>query len=513
MNCALEALGATYVLVGLVPALPLLAALVVALRCLLGVQGDEAEPATAGVSSGATLGALLMLICMDLAAWLPGGPGAPGPVEGGLWFAMGPARVHLSFMADDVGIVVASVVALIGWITLRFSAAYLHREPGFHRFYLGMNLFLSGMLVAVLSGSALLGFIGWELMGFASWLLIGYARERPLATGNALYAFVANRVGDAGFLLSISLAYWWLGSTEWAVLGGGDQIEALPTLTARLLVLGFVLAALAKSAQLPFTPWVARALEGPTPSSAIFYGAVMIHAGVFLLLRLEPLLVQVPDVMVLLAAIGLATAVYAHLCALTQSDVKSALVYATVTQVGLMILACGLGYFHLATWHLALHAAFRAWQFLQSPSYMHLVQGAARPVPAWLGRRLGLYIATLRGFWIESVTRGLLLKPTVSLGQDMTTLEENVIDKALAAPPSTRSADPLLAGYGVAGHFLGWLAGICQIIENRLVLAQGGGKVAELMQRAAQYLLTIDTFISQPRYLMLMVMATFVVIL
>lgn len=509
--CLFEALAATQGLVALVPALPLGAAAAVALRCLAGVSGDEAEPVTAGISAGAMLGALLVLLSMGLGAL---GVGMIGPVNGGRWFVLGNAEVNFSFMVDAVGIIVAFVVALIGWISLRFSAAYLHREAGFHRFYLGMNLFLSGMLLVVLSGSALLGFVGWELMGLASWLLIGFARERPLATGNALFAFVANRIGDAGFLISIGLAYWWVGSTEWAVLGGQDQIEVLPTLTARLLVLGFVVAALAKSAQLPFTPWVARALEGPTPSSAIFYGALMIHAGVFLLIRLEPLLIQVPDVMALLAAIGLLTAVYAHLCALTQSDVKSALVYATVTQVGLMVLACGLGYFQVAVWHLALHAAFRAWQFLQSPSYMHMVQGAARPVPRWLGGRIWLYVATLRGFWIEAVTRGLLLKPTLALGQDMTTLEESVIDRALAQPPEAgQGADPLLAGYGTAGRFLGWLASLLQAIENRLVLAKGGGFAATMMSRMGHGLLTIENFISQPRYLMLMVMATFVVIL
>ena len=499
--------------IALVPALPLLAAAVVAGRCLWGVQGDAAERGTVGVSLAGMLGALLLLLLFD-GGRIFAGQGALGSVEVAPWFRLGEAEVAFNFLIDDIALIGASVASLIGWLTLRFSAAYLHREAGLHRFYLGMNLFLSGMLLIVLGGNALLCFVGWELAGFASWLLIGFARERPQATGNALFAFIANRIGDAGFLLAISLAYWWLGSTDWEVLSGQHQIEALPTLTARLLVLGFVLAAFAKSAQLPFTPWIARALEGPTPSSAIFYGAVMIHAGVFLLIRLAPLLVQVPDVMALLTAVGLLTAVYAYLQALSSSDIKSALVFATVTQVGLMVFTCGLGYFQVATWHLVLHAAFRAWQFLQSPSYMHLVRGAARPAPWWLRHNLWLYTATLRGFWIETVIRGLLLKPTLALGQDMNTLDDRVLNRALAAAPASNDSDgQLLASYGLGGRLLAGFANLLQRFENRLLLAKGGGRIGWLMRQAGYYLLQIDSFIAQPRYLMLMVMATFVVIL
>lgn len=504
----------------LIPGLPLLAAALVAWRCLNGAsrQGGKAEPLTVALSSGMALGVLLMLLVLDALALAYG---APGALHSGEWFHLGTAnnsaRISLHFLLDATGLRFATLVSLIGWITLRFSANYLHREAGFHRFYLGMNLFLGGMLLIVLAGNALLAFVGWELVGFASWLLIGFTQERPTATGNALFAFVTNRIGDAGFLLSIGLAYWWLGSVEWHLISGQGQIEALPTLTARLLVFGFVLAALAKSAQLPLTPWIARALEGPTPSSAIFYGAVMVHAGVFLLIRLEPLLRQVPDILVLLALVGGLTALYGAFCALVQSDVKSALVYATVTQVGLMVLACGLGYFELAGWHLVLHSAFRAWQFLNAPSYMHLVQGPARPVSRWLARQQWLYIAALRGFWIETLAVGLLVQPSLALGRDMQHLEESVIDHALTADPAEDATAPalprLLAAYGLAGQGLYWLAGHLQRLENRLVLAQGGGAIATLLRQMARALLIIDSFIEQPRYLMLMVMATFVVIL
>jgi NADH:ubiquinone oxidoreductase subunit 5 (subunit L)/multisubunit Na+/H+ antiporter MnhA subunit len=207
-----------------------------------------------------------------------------------------------------------------------------------------------------------------------------------VATANALFVFVANRVGDAAFLLGIGLAVWSVGSVEWAALSGDGTLSVV---SARLLAAGFVLAAVVKSAQLPFTPWIARALEGPTPSSAVFYGSLMVHAGVFLLCRLQGLLLQVPDMMALLVVVGLATALYGGLCALVQSDVKSALIFSTVTQVGLMFLLCGFGLFWLAACYSGLHAAWRAYQFLLAPSYMHLVRRPARPVPNWLAGRVG----------------------------------------------------------------------------------------------------------------------------
>jgi NADH:ubiquinone oxidoreductase subunit 5 (subunit L)/multisubunit Na+/H+ antiporter MnhA subunit len=162
-------------------------------------------------------------------------------------------------------------------------------------------LFLAGIQLVLLAGNGLLAFVGWEMCGIASFLLIGYTWQRPVATGNALFAFVTNRGGDAGFLLALGFAAAWLGSFEWPAITAAKQISVADM---RLIALGFMLAALAKSAQLPFTPWISRALEGPTPSSAIFYGAVMVHAGVYLLLRLEPLLVQVPDVMIGLVVVG-----------------------------------------------------------------------------------------------------------------------------------------------------------------------------------------------------------------
>ena len=510
VDCLRDALAATFVLVWLLPVLPLLAAALIGLHLLVQRQGAEAqEPGIAGLACGAALGVLLILLVFDLAAL---GGALPGHRIVGEWMRVNTVPVHLSFMVDTTSLPVATLIALIGWIVLRFSTTYLHREPGFRRYFFAMSLFIAGMLLIVLAGNVLLAFVGWELCGFSSWMLIGYAWQRPQATANALFAFLSNRVGDAGFLLGISLAVWSVGTLEWPALAGNGE---LATVTVRLLVFGFVVAALAKSAQLPFSPWIARALEGPTPSSAVFYGSLMVHAGVYLLLRLEPLLVQVPDVMALIAIIGLATALYGALCALVQSDVKSALIFSTLTQVGLMFFACGLGFFTLAAWHLCLHAAWRAYQFLLAPSYMHLTGQPARPVPQWLAERPWLYTAALQRFWFEALAHSLLTRPTLALGRDMRALDEQVIDRLVGAPLEDRADDApgnALRGHGLAGRLLFQLSERLQVVETHLLLS-GRGALQQNLRHIGAYIESLELLLANPRYLMLMVMATFVVIL
>ena len=505
LNCIVEALALAGTLLPLVVVLPLMAALAIGARLVAGVHGDESEPATAGLARGAGLASLLLLAALAVGSFAAT---AKGSQAFGEWFAAPGFAVNLSFASDTRSLLLAGVVAFVGWVTLVFSTNYLHREAGFHRFFLAMCLFLAGMQLIVLSGNAVLGFVGWELCGLSSWLLIGFSDERPLATGNALFAFLANRIGDAGFLLAIGLAYWWVGSAEWSAIASGSLPESVK---ARMLALGLVAAALAKSAQLPFTPWIARALEGPTPSSAVFYGAVMVHAGVILLIRIEPLLLQVPDMMIALAFAGLATAVYGWLCGRVQSDVKSALVYATVMQVGLMVASCGLGWFEFAAWHLALHALWRGYQFLMAPSYLLLAPRPAR-LPPSLTQNVPLYTAVLQGFWLDRLARGLLLRPTLSLGHDMRRLDDRVIDRLLGVPQESRRGIAM-SGNGVAGRALTVLSEWLQLVEDRLVLQSGGGVMTRGLRRVGDAIRVLEGLLEEPRYLMLMVMATFVVIL
>jgi NADH:ubiquinone oxidoreductase subunit 5 (subunit L)/multisubunit Na+/H+ antiporter MnhA subunit len=511
MNCL-------FIFVMWVPLLPLLAAFGVSFYVLQGAAGDDAEPPTARLAEGAAWLALLILVGLDGLALREG---APGPVAIGTWFASGSFTVPISFMLDTLALSFATLVALIGVITLRFSRTYLHRELAFHRFFIGMLLFLAGMLLIVLAGNAVLTFVGWELAGVSSYLLIGYAYDRPVPTGNALYAFLTNRIGDAGFILGISLAAWWLGTVEWSGLAAwAHDAEHFNKVTARLLVLGFLVAALAKSAQLPFSAWIARALEGPTPSSAIFYGAVMVHAGVYLLIRLAPVLLQVPDVMVYLVIIGAATALYGWLASLVQTDVKSALIFATTTQVGLMFLSCGLGWFEFAAWHMGLHAAWRAYQFLMAPSYMHLVNQKASPVPGWLAGRQWLYTAALQRFWLENIAQSALLKPAQAVGHDMRDFDDKVLSHLVGMPVHRRvdtyarsGMDDVIRGHGLAGRLLFWLAERFHLMEDYLVLHRAEGPLTRLLRGGGDYLRVMEALLERPRYLLLLVAATFVVIL
>ena len=281
------------------------------------------------------------------------------------------------------------------------------------------------------------------------------------------------------------------------------------------MAFGFVVAALAKSAQVPFAPWIARALEGPTPSSAIFYGSLMVHAGVFLLIRIEPLLNQAPALMGLLVLLGMVSALYGWLAGLTQTDVKSALTFATTTQVGLMFLWCGLGWSDLAAWHLALHASWRAYQFLLAPSYMHLLDGPTRPVPAWLGRRRRLYAAALQRFWLEPAADWLLVRPTRGLGRDVNAIDEQVVDRLIGRAETGRaaSADEVARGYGALGRGLESLSRGLARFEASLLMEGGGGRLGQLLKRVGDYLQAIETLLERPRYLLLLVMVTFAVIL
>jgi NADH:ubiquinone oxidoreductase subunit 5 (subunit L)/multisubunit Na+/H+ antiporter MnhA subunit len=246
----------------------------------------------------------------------------------------------------------------------------------------------------------------------------------------------------------------------------------------------------------------------------------MVHAGVYLVIRLAPVLLHVPDVMAYLAAIGLATALYGWLAGLTQTDVKSSLIFATTTQVGLMFLACGLGWFELAAWHMALHTVWRAYQFLLAPSYMHLVSEKAKPAPAWLAGRQWLYTAALQRFWIEHLVQGTLIRPTRSVGRDMREFDDNVLAHLVGMPERRRGGedaasgrDEVIRGHGLAGAFLIWAAERLHRFESHLVMQQGGGPLTRTLRLVGEYLLVFEGLLERPRYLILLVVATFVVIL
>lgn len=511
MNCLPE-------LAWLIPALPLAAAPGIALADLVQEnRNDAAERFPARLAlAAAGLGLAGLLVLDTLALLRPDLLELPRQVVVGRWLTIGGAGLDVSLTLDALALSFATLFAFLGFLALAFSVRYMHREAGFARYLAGLSLFVGAMLTIALAGSAWLAFVGWEFAGVASFLLVGYARQRPAATGNALFVFLNNRIGDAGFLMAIGFSLLWIGSLEWpALLAGARRLDAL---AGGLIGLGFLGAAAVKSGQLPFSPWLPRALDGPTPSSGVFYGCLTLHVGVFLLLRLEPLLRHTPELLALVAVAGALTTLYAWLVGAVQSDVKTSLVYGALAQVGLMFVACGLGFFAFAGVHLAAHASFRLWQFLSAPSFLHaapVAAGRPRPLPAWLAASPRLHAAARSGFGLEHLGEALLTWPTARLGRDMATIDARIVEPAIGLP--LEAGAPLQPGghptRGLAGLAVEALGRRLEAFEAHLLIRQKGGAGARLLERAGHLLTRIEALLEQPRYLFLFIMATLVVIL
>ena len=313
---------------------PLCAAILVGSGHLFGhLEGEESESITSGCIVWAiTLSCLLSLVLL-VADML--GKNA-GSFDLGRWLSSDTLMIRINFITTGFSVRLAALFSVLLAIVIHFSTNYMHREAGFHRFFFILSLFSFAMLLLVLSGNAVGTLIGWEIAGLCSYLLIAYSYQRPIAVSNATRVLVTNHIGDGCFILGIGLSFAWTETVNWNALN--IALTELPPSQITGIALCFTLAAFAKSAQLPFTPWLARAMEGPTPSSAVFYGAVMIHAGIYLVCLLRPLIELSFFVMCLLVAVGFLTALYSFIVGLTQSDVKSSLVYAISAQLGLCLL-------------------------------------------------------------------------------------------------------------------------------------------------------------------------------
>ncbi|MCX7097625.1 MAG: proton-conducting transporter membrane subunit [Methylococcales bacterium] len=511
----------------LIPLLPFIAAALIGVGQFSGIlQGEASETVTATIANWAISMACLLALVLLGADWQGKNKGSLGL---GHWLNSDTLDIPVNFITTGFNVVLAALFALLLVLILRFAVNYMHREAGFHRFFFIFSLFASAMLLLVLSGNAVGTFFGWEIAGVCSYLLIAYAYNRPIAAMNATRIFVTNRIGDAGFILGIGLSYSWGGSVSWQQLNAAQ----LSTGEATGIALSFMIAAFAKSAQLPFTPWLARAMEGPTPSSAAFYGAVMIHAGVFLVCLLAPVFEQAPFAMAILAVIGGATALYSFIVGLTQTDVKSSLVFATSGQLGLMFLACGLGYWQLAAWHLCAHAIVRCYQFLTAPSLMHnVLDNPIKPVTPAVTALRWAYIASLQRFWLDQITDWTLVRPIRRLAQDLSYFDDHVVDHIMGVPLSTISSLASLAqvkeqtlaaridkddshfalGTGIAGKLTEWVAAIMHWFEDRFVLRGIGKDVLHYGRKLGHAANKFELLILRPRYLVLFVFITLLMV-
>ena len=290
----------------------------------------------------------------------------------GTWFSTGDYAFEITLLIDRLSAPFMLLTTLLCGTIGAFSTRYLHRERGHRRFMTLLCLFGGGMLLICTAGGFDVAYAGWEMVGLTSALLVAffYEREAPLTHG--LWTFAVYRVCDVGLLLAAILVHHWSGTGEYSsatAWPGGVAALSAPQATAVGLLLVF--AAMGKSAQIPFSGWLPRAMEGPTPSSAIFYGALSVHAGAYVLLRAAPIFEQAPVARAALLVVGISSAIHATLVGRAQTDVKSALAYASMTQVALVFVEIGLGWHYFALIHLSGHALVRTLQFLRAPSILH----------------------------------------------------------------------------------------------------------------------------------------------
>ncbi len=289
------------------------------------------------------------------------------------WMAVDKFRIDAGFVVDQISAIMILIITGVGSLIHLFSIGYMHHDKGVAKYFAYLNLFIFNMLLLVLGDSLLVMFVGWEGVGLCSYLLIGFWFTDSEKAAAGMKAFITNRIGDAAFLLGMFILFMTFGTLNF------HELNALAPTTAEASWLGAVtmgtlmlfIGATGKSAQIPLYVWLPDAMAGPTPVSALIHAATMVTAGVYMIVRLNPLFLAAPNTLSVIAIIGAATAVLAATIGMTQWDIKKVLAYSTVSQLGYMFLACGVGAFGAAMFHLMTHAFFKALMFLGSGSVIH----------------------------------------------------------------------------------------------------------------------------------------------
>jgi NADH-quinone oxidoreductase subunit L len=356
-------------LVWLIPTLPLISA---ALLALLGSRLPRKIVAILGAGS---IGCAAVVTLLIGAAFLTSPPAGNVYVEHlWTWMSSGGFQPEIAFYLDSVALLMLLVITFVGFLIHLYSVEYMRDDKGYARFFAYMNLFVASMLTLVLANNLLLLYLGWEGVGLCSFLLIGFWYQDPANVRAASKAFIVTRVGDTAFAVGLFLMFTRLGTLDIQELmhrapvqwrsGSGTAVAA-----AALLLAG----AVGKSAQLPLQTWLPDAMAGPTPTSALIHAATMVTAGVYLIARTHVLFTLAPAVQLAVAIIGAATMLLAACSALAQRDIKRVLAYSTISQVGYMFLALGLGAWSAALFHLMTHAFFKALLFLAAGVVIHAV--------------------------------------------------------------------------------------------------------------------------------------------
>jgi NADH-quinone oxidoreductase subunit L len=294
------------------------------------------------------------------------------------WIASGEVSIPLGFRVDALSLVMAMTVSGVAFLIHVYSIGYMEHDPGFKRFFVELNLFVFMMLTLVTGNSLIMMFVGWEGVGLSSYLLIGFWYQKDSASDAGKKAFIVNRIGDFGFLLGIFLLFFTLGSHGvWTLNFGEIQTSAhlLNSNMVNLITFLFFVGAMGKSAQIPLYVWLPDAMEGPTPVSSLIHAATMVTAGVYMIARLNFLYSMAPTTMMVVATIGVLTAFFAATIGFAQYDIKKVLAYSTISQLGYMFVAVGVGAYSAGIFHLMTHAFFKGLLFLGAGSIMHAMSG------------------------------------------------------------------------------------------------------------------------------------------
>ena len=439
--------------------LPLLVATPAALFLLLSViwllGGQVSERALSCITKALYS---LLAVVVAMTAWNFGVGGLRAVrIDLGDWFTVAEYRFSLSLLIDRLSLSLVGLTVVLTGIVGSFSVRYLHRDPGFFRFFLMLYLFTFGALLVFTADSLDLLVCGWEIVGITSVLLIAFFQYRPDPVRNALRVFATCRAADLFMLAAVFLAHHWFGTASWAGFFRGEWPDCEDKFNGpgtTLIAVMLVIAASGKSSQGPFCGWLPRAMEGPTPSSAVFYGAILVHAGAYLLLRIEPLIHSSIIATCLVVLIGLATAFLGTLIHRTSADAKTSLAYAAQTQIGLIFAEIGFGWTTLAFIHLVSHAMLRTLQFLRTPSMLrdyHRMHAAASgkidPMPGYYefllpsSLRIWLYRWALgRGFY-DSIVERWVVAPILTLSRAMAFFEPKFLHVTSPAEHSTNAVE------------------------------------------------------------------------
>lgn len=367
----------------LIPVLPLAGAMIVGLGLLSFSQITNSLRQANAVFVVSLLGASMVLSFALLWSQIHGHPPYIQTFE---WATAGNFHLTMGYTIDHLTTLMLAIVTTVAFLVMIYTDGYMAHDPGYVRFYAYLSLFSSSMLGLVVSPNLVQIYIFWELVGMCSYLLVGFWFDRKAAADAAQKAFVVNRVGDFGLLLGILGLYWATESFDFEVIGlrlgqlteSGSLSVGLASLLAILVFLGPV----AKSAQFPLHVWLPDAMEGPTPISALIHAATMVAAGVFLIARMFPVFEDLPGVMSVIAWTGAFTAFLGASIAITQNDIKKGLAYSTISQLGYMVMAMGVGAYSAGLFHLMTHAYFKAMLFLGSGSVIHGMEAVVGHDPA-----------------------------------------------------------------------------------------------------------------------------------